>query len=74
MGITSDRLKDLELIDGIIPEPLGGCHRDRAKTAENLKASLKKALDDMGKYSIEDLVSRRYRKIMSYGVFEEASA
>jgi len=74
MGITSDRLKDLELIDGIIPEPLGGCHRDRAKTAENLKTSLKKALDDMGKYSIEDLVSRRYRKIMSYGVFEEASA
>jgi acetyl-CoA carboxylase carboxyl transferase subunit alpha len=74
MGITSDRLKDLELIDGIIPEPLGGCHRNREQTAENLKNTLKKELAALMKMNLDDLLSKRYRKIMQYGVFEEVSA
>ena len=40
MAITSDRLKELGLIDAIVPEPLGGAHRDPAAQAELLKQTL----------------------------------
>ncbi len=73
MGITSDRLLGLSLIDEIIPEPLGGCHRDREKTAEHLAAALKRALAELTAVSLETLLEKRYQKLMSYGVFEEAN-
>jgi acetyl-CoA carboxylase carboxyl transferase subunit alpha len=74
MGITSDRLMDLGLIDEVVPEPLGGCHRDREKTAENLKSVLKKNLEELALVPKERLLSERHQKLMSYGVFEEAIA
>lgn len=74
MGITSDRLMDLGLIDEVVAEPLGGCHRDREKTAENLKSVLKKNLEELALVPKERLLSERHQKLMSYGVFEEAIA
>jgi len=74
MGITSDRLMDLGLIDEVVAEPLGGCHRDRVKTAENLKSMLKRNLDELALIPKERLLSERHQKLMSYGVFEEAIA
>jgi acetyl-CoA carboxylase carboxyl transferase subunit alpha len=71
MGITSDRLKDLGLIDDVVPEPLGGCHRDKERTAENLKVALKRHLSELQQVSHEKLLSDRHQKLMSYGVFEE---
>jgi acetyl-CoA carboxylase carboxyl transferase subunit alpha len=71
MGITSDRLKKLKLIDAIIEEPLGGAHRDVAKMAETLKAALLNELDGLEKLSIEELLERRYQRLMSYGTFKE---
>jgi acetyl-CoA carboxylase carboxyl transferase subunit alpha len=73
MGITSDRLLGLSLIDEIIPEPLGGCHRDREKTAEHLASALKRSLAELNAISLETLLEKRYQKLMSYGVFEEAN-
>lgn len=74
MGITSDRLMDLGLIDEVVAEPLGGCHRDRVKTAENLKSMLKRNLDELALIPKDRLLSERHQKLMSYGVFEEAIA
>ena len=74
MGITSDRLMDLGLIDEVVAEPLCGCHRDREKTAENLKSILKRNLEELALVPKERLLSERHQKLMSYGVFEEAIA
>jgi acetyl-CoA carboxylase carboxyl transferase subunit alpha len=71
MGITSDRLKDLGLIDDVVPEPLGGGHRDKEKTADNLKVALKRHLSELQQVPIDRLLSDRHQKLMSYGVFEE---
>ncbi len=68
MGITSKRLKALNLIDEIIPEPLGGAHRDPEKAAENLKKELVKQLDRLDKRSIGELLQTRYERLMDYGV------
>ena len=62
------------MIDEIIPEPIGGAHRDRLLMAENLKAALKKNLDELLQLPLDDLVDRRYQKLMKYGVYEEVAA
>ncbi len=74
MGITSDRLQELELIDEIVPEPLGGAHRDRKQVSDNLKAALKRHLEELRRTPIETLLQQRYERLMSYGIFEEAVA
>lgn len=74
MGITSQRLQELKLIDEIVPEPLGGGHRDRKKTADNLKAVLLRHLEELRQEPIDALLERRYQRLMSYGVYEEVSA
>ena len=72
MGITSKRLMDLKMIDEIIAEPVGGAHRDRKLMAENLKAALKKNLDELRQLPLDALVEQRYQKLMKYGVYDEA--
>ena len=74
MGITSERLHELKLVDEIVPEPLGGAHRDRKWMAETLKSALKKHLDELKLQSLEDLLGRRYQRLMDYGVYEDAAA
>ena len=71
MGITSSRLKELELIDEIIPEPFGSAHRDVDAAAASLKSSLLGALDRFGTLPHEELVDRRYQRLTSYGHFRE---
>ncbi|BBL74260.1 acetyl-CoA carboxylase carboxyl transferase subunit alpha [Methylomagnum ishizawai] len=74
MGITSERLRELKLIDEIVPEPLGGAHRDRQQAANNLKAAIKRHLEELLRTPMEGLLERRYARLMSYGVYEEANA
>lgn len=74
MGITSNRLLELGLIDEIVPEPLGGCHRDRERTAENLRNALRRNLEELRGIPPEQLLESRYQKLLSYGVFEESTA
>ena len=68
MAITSPQLKTHGLIDDIVPEPLGGGHRDPDAVARNLKAALIKALDEVREVSLDRLLEQRYERLMSYGV------
>lgn len=67
MGLTADRLKELKLIDNIVPEPLGGAHRNYAEMAKNLKARLSADLAELDTLDKTDLLERRYARLMSYG-------
>jgi acetyl-CoA carboxylase carboxyl transferase subunit alpha len=69
MGITSPRLKDLGLIDEIIPEPLGGAHRNHADVANNLKEALLRNLDALESGPLDGLLEKRYERLMSSGAF-----
>ena len=71
MGITAHRLKTLGLIDKIVSEPLGGAHRDYAVMAHNLKKALQDALKQFSGLPTEELLSKRYERLMSYGRFKE---
>jgi acetyl-CoA carboxylase carboxyl transferase subunit alpha len=68
MAITSKHLKDLQLIDDIVPEPLGGAHRDPDTVARNLKSALLSALDAIAEHSLDRLLELRYERLMAYGV------
>jgi len=68
MGITANRLKDLGIVDNVIPEPLGSAHRDPAAMAETIRQSLLGQLDTLNQLSTEELLARRYERLMSYGI------
>ncbi len=71
MGITSDRLSELDLIDHVIEEPLGGAHRNVEAVSESIKRAILKSLKDLDKCDLELLVARRYDRMMNYGRFTE---
>jgi acetyl-CoA carboxylase carboxyl transferase subunit alpha len=68
MGVTSARLQELGIVDQTIPEPLGGAHRDVAATSANIKKALIAQLDKLQGMDIDELVDRRYQRLMSYGI------
>ena len=68
MGITSDRLHELGLVDQIVQEPLGGAHRDAELLANTLKKQLLETLDRLDGLSLDELVQKRYKRLMSYGL------
>ena len=70
LGITAEYLKKVGLADEIIPEPLGGAHRNISATMESVKQSLVKQLSRIQKQPIDILLSTRYQRLMSYGDFE----
>ena len=70
LGITSKTLLEHGLVDEIIPEPLGGAHRNPEELYQSVLDSLSKALDMVTGYSVDDLKTRRYDRLMSYGKFE----
>ena len=69
MGITAKRLQDLELIDRIIQEPLGGAHRNMVEMAESLKTILKEELTTLAEDNVLDLVSKRQSRFRNIGKF-----
>ncbi|MCV6636617.1 acetyl-CoA carboxylase carboxyl transferase subunit alpha [Candidatus Albibeggiatoa sp. nov. NOAA] len=74
MNMTSNRLKELGLIDEIIPEPLGGAHRSMSTMYENLSNTLNTLLDELEKQPVDELVEARYQRFMSFGEFIEDNA
>ncbi len=68
MGVTAERLKQIGIVDHIIDEPLGGAHRDMAQVAANIKAALLDQIEQLAAMDLDDLVERRYRRLMSYGL------
>lgn len=67
MGITAERLKELGLVDTLIPEPLGGAHRQPVQTAERVKEALLASLERLDVMDTDALLERRYQRLMSYG-------
>lgn len=67
MGVTSAILEDLGIVDATIPEPLGGAHRDVDMMAARIKEHLLAQLESLGQLPVEDLLSKRYQRLMSYG-------
>jgi acetyl-CoA carboxylase carboxyl transferase subunit alpha len=68
MCITAPKLKELGLIDDIIPEPLGGAHRDVDTMANTLKEVLRRNLRVLKQLSPKELLNQRYQKLMAIGV------
>jgi acetyl-CoA carboxylase carboxyl transferase subunit alpha len=73
LGITASRLKTLGLIDKIVPEPLGGAHRDPQVTAQALKKALAETLKQLREMKPKELVETRLERLMSHGKFKEAA-
>ena len=71
LRLTGKDLKELEIIDSIIEEPLGGAHEDHDAAAELLKKALKKELAGFDKMTPEEIKKDRYEKYRGIGVFNE---
>lgn len=73
MGISADRLLALGLVDGVVPEPLGGAHRNPDAMAAQLKQVLLAQLNQVAGLGKDELLERRYQRLMNYGRFKDQS-
>ena len=71
LHLTAKDLKQLGVVDTIIPEPLGGAHRDPRLMAGNLKKFLRTSLRELKKVPMEKLLAERYEKFRRMGKFLE---
>jgi acetyl-CoA carboxylase carboxyl transferase subunit alpha len=71
LKLTARDLFRLRVIDDIVPEPLGGAHRDHREMANTLKAYLLRYLRDLRNIPVEELLEQRYQKFRRMGVFHE---
>tara|TARA_B100002052_G_scaffold296444_1_gene324937 strand:+ start:774 stop:1880 length:1107 start_codon:yes stop_codon:yes gene_type:complete len=67
MKLTSKDLLDLNIVDEIIDEPIGGAHRDREKTLENIRISIKKHLESYETLNEEEIILQRKNKFLQIG-------
>lgn len=67
MGVTAARVKELDLINNVIEEPLGGAHRNYDAMARNLKNQLKRDLAELQDLSLDEMLDQRYKRLMSFG-------
>lgn len=68
MGVSAEKNLEVGLIDQIVPEPLGGAHRDYDTVAMSLKEALSEKLIELQGYSTSQLLDSRYQRLMSYGL------
>jgi len=69
MGITSARLKKLNLVDTVIKEPLGGAHRNMDEIAQSVKSALLDHVNELSGLSPDALIEKRYERLMQFGTF-----
>jgi acetyl-CoA carboxylase carboxyl transferase subunit alpha len=74
LGITATRLKALGLVDKVVPEPLGGAHRDHDAMLQNLKKALQESWRQVREKPVAALLESRFDKLMGYGKFKETEA
>jgi acetyl-CoA carboxylase carboxyl transferase subunit alpha len=67
MGVTSKVLQELGIVDEIIPEPLGGAHRNMDEMADKLRERLTVQVEQLKREPLDALLDRRYQRLMSYG-------
>ena len=68
MCITAPKLKELGLIDQVIPEPVGGSHRNIPELMEDVKKALHATLTELKQYPIQQLLDRRFKRLMDLGI------
>jgi len=73
LGITANRLKTLGLVDKIVPEPLGGAHRDPQTMMQTFRKALQDALKQVQEKPLVDLLQARFTKLMEFGKFKEVA-
>jgi len=71
LKLTADDLQELGLIDGVIPEPMGGAHRDPIVASETVKEAIASAISTLGEMGLEQVMEERYAKFRGMGVFSE---
>ena len=71
LGITSDRLLALGLVDEVIPEPLGGAHKDPAAVAKSVGDCIDQQLRELDALTSEQLLEQRYERLLSFGEYKE---
>ena len=71
LGITSDRLKKLGLVDQVIPEPLGGAHKAPEEVAGRIADCIEKQLAELEQFTTEELLEKRYQRLLSYGAYQD---
>lgn len=69
MGVTTRHLAEHGLVDAIVPEPLGGVHRDISPVVEALEEVLEKQLETLCAMEMDELLEKRYQRLLSYGQF-----
>jgi len=72
LGLTAVRLLEHGLIDRVIPEPLGGAHRDPAAMAATIKQALIDELAELERHDTETLLDKRYKRLRGYGAYQAA--
>ena len=73
LNLTAGRLRDLSLVDEVLPEPLGGAHRDAPLMMNVLRESILRHLGQLQQLSTDELLAQREVRIASFGVFTETS-
>jgi acetyl-CoA carboxylase carboxyl transferase subunit alpha len=71
LGITSESLKRLGLVDEVIEEPLGGAHKEPELVARRIADCIEKQLEELTALATDQLLEQRYRRLLSYGEFQD---
>ncbi|MDP8299665.1 MAG: acetyl-CoA carboxylase carboxyltransferase subunit alpha [Candidatus Tantalella remota] len=71
LKLTAPELLELNVIDGMVKEPLGGAHRNPEETAENIKKTILDNLEELNRFSADEIVEKRYQKFRNMGVYRE---
>jgi acetyl-CoA carboxylase carboxyl transferase subunit alpha len=71
LKLTADDLQELDLIDGVIPEPMGGAHRDPVATSATLTETIASAIETLEAIPLKQVMEERYAKFRKMGVFSE---
>ncbi len=71
LSITANRLLELGLIDRVVPEPIGGAHRDVTAMSRTLRRALSEALRQVANMDPQELINKRLERLLSYGRVQE---
>jgi acetyl-CoA carboxylase carboxyl transferase subunit alpha len=71
LGITSDRLKKMGLVDEVIPEPLGGAHKEPDEVASRIADCLEKQLATFEQKTSAQIIEERYQRLLKFGEFQD---
>ena len=74
LKLTAEDLLGFKIIDGIIPEPLGGAHRNPEAVAKNISEIIMQSIEELGSKSGGKLTDERYKRLRRIGSFDVAEA